>query len=133
MKSEHLRNAERIAEEAEALAARCTAADKPEPFTWGLMYVDTGKVYYSESCVGTEEDMRNEAMAHNECCEEAAELHNRICAVPLWLREGGTNAATMEIWACDDCGALHEMHVDWCDRCECTTINHFNAVLSRAK
>lgn len=133
-KSEHLLNAERIAEEAEALAARCTAADKPEPFTWGLMYVDTGKVYYSESCVGSEEDMRNEAMAHNECCEEAAELHNRICAVPLWLREGGTNAKTAELWECHGCGHLYTDQITSCDCCEPghKEFTKYQAVLCRA-
>lgn len=133
-KSEHLRNAERIAEEAEALAARCTAADKGEPFTWGLMYVDTGKVYYSESCVGSEEDMRNEAMAHNECCEEAGEPHNRIAAVPLWLREGGTNAKTAELWECHGCGHLYTDQITSCDCCEPghKEFTKYQAVLYRA-
>lgn len=135
MKSEHLKNAERIAEEAEALAARCTAADRNEPFTWGLMYVDTGKVYYSESCVGSEEDMRNEAMAHNECCEEAGELHNRIAAVPLWLREGGTNALTADVWRCNGCGYLHMTnHHLLCNGCyEIHPMTTYSAVLTRAK
>ncbi|WCD44046.1 hypothetical protein ECML606-1_000095 [Escherichia phage ECML-606-1] len=133
-KSEHLLNAERIAEEAEALAARCTAADKPEPFTWGLMFVDTGKVYYSESCVGSEEDMRNEAMAHNVCCEEAVELHSRICAVPLWLREGGTNAKTAELWECHGCGHLYTDQITSCDCCEPghKEFTKYQAVLYRA-
>lgn len=133
-KSEQLRNAERLAEEAEALASRCAAADKELPFMWGLMYVDDGNAYYSESCVGSEQDMRNEAMAHNECCEEAGELHNRIAAVPLWLREGGTNAMSTELLKCEDCGCLHPeepYHRNECYVCECTTLTRYRAILNR--
>lgn len=133
MKSEHLSAAERLAEEAEALASRTKAADKELPFTWGLMYVDTGEVYYSESCVGTEADMREEAICHNENAMDAGEPENRIAAVPLWLREGGTNALTAEVWRCDSCGYLHESNTHvLCNGCmEIQPMTHYRAILQR--
>ena len=133
-KSEHLRNAERIAEEAEALAARTQAADRETPFMWGLMYVDDGRPYYAELCVGSESEMREEAINHNRCAEEIGET-DKIAAVPLWLREGGTNALTQTVYRCDGCGHLHMTNNHLlCNGCyEIHPMTAYTAILSRAK
>lgn len=132
-KSEHLRNAERIAEEAGALASRCKAADRDEPFMWGLMYVESGEAYFSESCVGTERDMRDEAINHNQCAEEADDSE-RICAVPMWLREGGTHAKAVDLWECQGCGHLYNDQISQCDCMDMPgsgKLTHYRAILQR--
>ncbi len=132
MKTEHLKQAERLADETEALATRIRKACDGTPFMWGLMYAETGKPYYAELCVGTEEDMRDEAINHNECAEAAGDSE-KIAAVPLWTREGGTNALTAEVWRCDSCGYLHTSNTHiLCNGCmEIQPMTHYRAILQR--
>lgn len=132
-KSGLLSDAERLAEEAEALATRCAAADRDAPFMWGLMYVENGRPYYAELCVGSEEEMRTEAINHNRCAEDAGDSE-KIAAVPLWLREGGTHAKTAELWECKGCGHLYSDQISGCDCMEegHKEFTHYRAVLKRA-
>ena len=135
MKSEHLMNAGRIDMVAEALAARTRAAVRNVALMWGLMYTATGLPYYAELCVGSEAEMREEAQNHNRCAREAdAGDDELICAVPLWLREGGTHAITKTVWRCDSCGHLHEANTHiLCNGCfEIHPMTGYKAVLHRA-